>query len=176
MLIFKLRHYVPLSTQKLIYHSMFQSTLLYLINWGRATKSCLHQLEVFQNRFIGASLFLPKSTTTNLLYFKFQVLKLKDKVKMKIAKFMLRFKNKTLPISFDNYFTNLNEIHKYNTKQKAESAYYHHSFNSEFGRKRLNYECLKLWELTPLVEKECSFSKVKKVFKDNILNFYFQNL
>ena len=25
----------------------------------------------------------------------------------------------------------------------AESGYYHHSFNSEFGRKRLNHECIK---------------------------------
>ena len=38
-LIFKLRQYVPLSTRKLIYYSMFQSTLSYsLINWGRATR------------------------------------------------------------------------------------------------------------------------------------------
>ena len=54
---------------------------------------------------------------------------------MKIAKFMFRFKTKMLPISFDNYFTNLSEIHKHNTRQKAKSGYYHHSFNSEFGRK-----------------------------------------
>ena len=36
---------------------------------------------------------------------------------MEIAKFMFRFKNKMLPISFDNYLTNLSEIHKYNTRQ-----------------------------------------------------------
>ena len=141
-----------------IYYSMFQSTLLYsLINRGKATKSCLHQLEVLQNRFIRASLFLPKTTTTNLLCFKFQVLKLKDMVKIEIAKFMFRFKNKMLPIFFDNYFTNLSEIHKYNTRQKAKSGYYHHSFNSEFGRRRPYHECLKLWESMCLVEKERSW-------------------
>ena len=58
---------------------------------------------------------------------------------MEIAKFMFNFKNKMLPISFDNYFTNLNEIYKYDTRQKAKSEYYHHSFNSKFGRKRLEY-------------------------------------
>ena len=125
-LIFKLGHYVPLSTRKLIYYSMFQSThTCFLINWGRATKSCFHQLEV--NRFIRASLFLSK-TTTIWLYFEFQVLKLKDMVKMEIAKFMFKFKNKTLLVSFDNYFTNRNEIHKYNTRQKARSGYCHHTF------------------------------------------------
>ena len=80
--------------------------------------SYLHQLEVLQNTFIKASLFLLKTTTTNLLYFKFQDLKLKDLVKMEITKFMFRFKNKMLPISFDNYFINLSETHKYNTRQK----------------------------------------------------------
>ena len=80
------------------------------------------------------------------------------------------------PISFDNYFTNLCEINKYNTRQKAKSGYYHYSFNSEFERKRRNDECLKLWESIFLAEKECSFSKFKKVFKDNILNYYFATL
>ena len=101
-------------------------------------------MEVLQSRFIRTRLFLPKTTTTNLLYFKFQVLKLKDMVKMKDARFMIRFKNKIFSISFSNYFINLSEILKYNSKQKAKSGYYHHSFDSEFGRKRLNQECLKL--------------------------------
>ena len=94
---------------------------------------------------------------------------------MEIAIFMFRFKNKNA-LSFDNYFTNLRKIHKYNIRQKAKSGYFHHSFNSKFGRKRLNHECLKLWELISLVEKKCSFSKFKNVFKDNILNYYFENL
>ena len=63
---------------------------------------------------------------------------------MKIAKVMFRFKNKMLLISFDNYFTYLSEIHKYNTSQKAKSGYYYHSFNCKFGRKQRNHECLKL--------------------------------
>ena len=70
-----------------------------------------------------------------------------------------------LPISFDNCSTNFSEIHKYNTKQKAKSGYYHHSFNSELGRKRFSHECLKLWESISLVEKECFFSKFKKSLK-----------
>ena len=72
-LVSKLRNYVSLSTSESIYYYIFQITLLYpLINSGRVTKSCLHRLEVLQNRFIRASLFLPKTTTTtNLLHFKF---------------------------------------------------------------------------------------------------------
>ena len=48
-IIFKLRHYAPLSTCKMSYYSVFQSTRLYsLINW-RATKSCLRQLKVLRD-------------------------------------------------------------------------------------------------------------------------------
>ena len=95
---------------------------------------------------------------------------------MEIAKFMFRFKNKILPISFDNYFTNLSKIDKYNTKQKAKNGFYHHSFSSEFRRKQFNHECLKLRESISLAKKESSFTKFKKVFKDYILNHYFKNL
>ena len=42
-----------------------------------------------------------------------------------------------LPISFVNHFTNLNEIHKYNSRQKAKSGFYHQSLNSEFGKNEI---------------------------------------
>ena len=59
------------------------------------------------------------------MYFKFKVPKLKEMVKIKIAKFSFsnfhfRFKNKMLSLSFDYYFTNLSEVHKFNPRQKAK--------------------------------------------------------
>ena len=56
---------------------------------------------------------------------------------MEIVKFMFKVKNKMFFISF---FTDLNEIHKYITRQKTKSEYYHHSCNSKVGRKRMNHE------------------------------------
>ena len=121
-LFFKLRQNVLLFDHKLIYYSTFQSTLLYsLINWGRAAKSYLHYLEVLQNTFTRASLILPKTTTTNLLYLNFQVLTIKDMVKMENVK----FKDKLLRISFVKCFTNNDEIHENKTRQKFKSGYYH---------------------------------------------------
>ena len=55
---------------------------------------------------------------TNLLYTKFCVLKLDDMIKMELANFMFKFNNKMLPHSFNNYFLKLDNIHKYNTRQK----------------------------------------------------------
>ena len=100
-LIFKIRHYVPLANRRVIYYSMFHSVISYsLINWGRTTNSCLHQLEVSQNKFIRASLFLPRNSPIDCLYVKFQTLKLKNMIKFEFAKFIFKFKNNMLPLSF----------------------------------------------------------------------------
>ena len=57
-MIFKLKCYVPISTLKLIYYSMFHSVIQYsLLNWGRASKSQFHNIQIMQNRFLRASLF-----------------------------------------------------------------------------------------------------------------------
>ena len=176
-LIFKLRHYVPLITRKLIYYSMFHSVILYsLINWGRTTNSYLHQLAVLQNKFIRASLFLPRNSPTNSMYVKFQTLKLKDMIRLEFAKFIFKFKNNMLPSSFNNYFIDLNKVHKHNTRQKSIGSYYHHSFNSEFGRKRLQHICLQEWETIPLAQKECSFFRFKNNYKAVLFEHYSKNL
>ena len=76
-LIFKLRHYVPLSTCRIIYYSMFHSNILYsLVNWGRASNFLLREVELLQNKFIRACLFQPRQTYVNFLFPKFQALKL----------------------------------------------------------------------------------------------------
>ena len=102
-----------------MYYSLLHSTLQYsLLNWGRASKSHLQKLKILQNKIIRASLFCPHKYPTFLLYFRFGVLQLDDMIKMEFAKFAYKVSNKKLPNSFDNYFTDLEYIHNYNTRQK----------------------------------------------------------
>ena len=97
-MIFKLRHYVPLSTLKLVYYSMFHSHIQYsLLNWGRAAKSHYQKISILQNKILRAALFCPLHYPTTSLYFRFGVLKLEDMIKMELAKFMFKFNNEMLP-------------------------------------------------------------------------------
>ena len=106
-MIFTLRHYVPLSTIKLVYYSMFHSILQYsLINWGRSAKCHLHNIKILQNRFVRASLFHSRHYLLNVLYCEFGVLKLADMIKMEYAKFLFKFNNNMLPEYFKHYFIN----------------------------------------------------------------------
>ena len=81
-----------------------------------------------------------------------------------------------LPLSFNNYFVDLNKIHKHYTRQKLVGGYYHHSLNSEFGRKRLHHVCLNEWESIPLAQKKCYFVKFKSNYKTVILEHYSKTL
>ena len=125
VMIYKLRHFVPTRTLKVVYFSMFNSVFQYsLLNWGRACKSHLQKLSILQNKVIRACLFCFRRDSTALLYSKFGVLNLKDMINIEISKSMFKFYNKMLPNSFDSYFTKLDSIHSHNTRQKVQMNFF----------------------------------------------------
>ena len=122
MFFYKLRYFVPFRCLSTVYFSLVQSHLQYsLINWGRANNSTLHPLQIIQNKIIRVCLFGHKRTLIDNLYTKFQVLNLSDLSKLEYAQFMYKFENNSLPIFFNNYFTKLDSIHSYKTRQKNKT-------------------------------------------------------
>jgi len=138
VMIFKFRPYVPLSTLKLIYFSIFHSVIQYsLINWNgrRASKNLIHK-KILQNRFLCASLlFHTVRTPVNLLYTEFGVLKLEDVIDMEYAKFLFRFCNNMLPLYFNNHFKSLEIVHHHNTRQKNKKYFSTLMFERNGGEK-----------------------------------------
>ena len=134
-MIYKLRYYVPLSTLRIVYYSMFHSHVQYsILNWGRAAKSNYYKLSILQNKILRACLFCPHRYDTNLLYTRFRVLKLEDMIKMEFAKFIFKYSNDMLPKSFDNYFTKIENVHYHNTRQKYRNEYFQPSAETEAGK------------------------------------------
>ena len=172
-MMYKLRYYVPLSTRKLVYFSLFHSQLQYsLLNWGRAAKSNLQKLVILQNKILRASLFRPKHHQTTLLYSEFGVLTLENMINMEFAKFMYKVNNKMLPESFNNYFTKLDDVHKYKTRQKHRNEFFQLYIASKTGQKSLRHICINVWKNVPTEYRQCSFFKFKRYFKSNALLKY----
>ena len=120
-IVFKLRHYVPLSTLKVLYYGMFNSVLQYsLINWGRASLCHVQKIKILQNCFLRASLFQKRRCPLNVIYSKFGVLKFHDMLEMKYTKFSHKFSNNILPEYFKNYFIDLDTIHKLTPDKKLK--------------------------------------------------------
>ena len=152
---------------------MFNSTLQYsLINWGRACKTHLQKISVWQNKIIRACLFCPKHHPTVGLYSKFEVLRLVDMINMEFANFMFKYSNKMLPKSFVSYFIKLEIIHNYNTRRKSKNEFFHDRAKTNKGKMKLHHICFTVWEKIPLEDRNVSFYKFKKLFKAKCLAKY----
>ena len=168
-MIYKLHHYVPLSTLRIVYYSMFHSHIQYSsINWGRAAKSHYHKLSILQNKILRAWLFRPRRYETNLLYSRFRVLKLEDMIEMEFAKFMFKYSNNMLPNSFNNHFIKLENIHNYNTRQKTRNEYFQ-TFSAPKRKKTLHHLGLNEWKSIPQEYRQCSCIKF---YENKLLHSY----
>ena len=79
-----------------------------------------------------------------------------------------------VPDSFNYryYFTKLESVHNYNTKQKQRNEYFQFHISSESGRKTLHHIYLRVWKNVPTKFPHCPFSTFKKYFKSNIVSDY----
>ena len=172
-MMYKLRHYVPLSTLRIVHNSMFHSHIQYsLINWGRAAKSHYHKLSILLNEFLRVCLFHPLRYETNLLHSRFRILKLEDMLKMEFAKFIFKYSNNMLLNSFNNHFIKLENMHNYNTRQKTRNEYFQTFFGTGTEKKTLHHFGLNEWKSIPQEYRQCSFIKLKKFCKNKLLRSY----
>jgi len=121
-LFFKLKHCTNISVLKSIYFALFHSYLTYsILNWGRANKTALLSLIRLENQ--AATLQYNKSKAT-VLYSKHKILEITDLFQLSVAKFIYSFYNGSLPNHFDNYFSEIASVHKYQTRLASLQKYY----------------------------------------------------
>ena len=93
-------------------------------------------------------------------------------INIEIAKFMFKFNNQIHPDFFNNYFTKLDNVHYYNTREKTQAEFFQYSVASESKRKFLHHIGLKVWKNVLKDFRHCPFPTFKKYFNTNIrLNY-----
>ena len=85
---------------------------------------------------------------------------------------MFKFNNQMLLDFFNNYFTKLDNVHNYNTRQKTRAEFFQYFVASESRRKALHYIGLKVWKNVPKEFRHFPFPTFKKYLKTNILLNY----
>ena len=71
---------------------------------------------------------------SSLLFKTLNIIKLHDLVSYQIAIFVYKFKNRFLPLVFNNFFTEVSEVHQYNTRSAAKDSYYLPKVRTNYGR------------------------------------------
>ena len=103
-------------------------------------------------------------TKTTILYSKHKILEIPDLFQLSVAKFMYSFYNGGLSNHFDNYFTEIASVHKYQTRLQK---YYLLRMKTSLGQLSLKYISPKIWSNVPEKLKSSSPYSFDKKYKKN---------
>ena len=158
-----------------IYHSLFQSHITYgLCVWGKAD---LTKLFLAQKRAIRAIAGLDFGESTNESFKELNLLKLKDLYKFQFANLMWDQDHELLPISLNNIFIKISDVHNYETRSSVSQKLSENvKINTKtHGEKLFKFQGPKI--LNDLKNKDFyASSKTKTVFraelKKYLISFY----
>ena len=96
----------------MLYYALVHPHLTYgILIWGSTYKSYLNTLQLSQNKAMRAITKQSWSDRITPIYCRLQVLKINDLYKLETSKFMHQFSDKSLPASFEKYFTRTTFVH-----------------------------------------------------------------
>ena len=137
----KLRHYIPTKTALAVYHSLFQSYLLYgSLAWSFTNQGNIDRVTKMQKRCIRILTFAPFDAHTNPLFSKLGIIKVEDVIVIQKLLFMLEVQERTVPAEISKLFQINDTIHNHETR----SSHLFHilkAVTSRFGLKSLQCSC-----------------------------------
>ena len=170
----KLKKYVNINTLKIIYYSLIYSHLKYCVtSWGKAAKTIIQPIINTQKRVIRIMTGSNCQTNSSPLFTQLQILKLCDIYKLQMAITIHNLKNNIWQINNTNYqLSNLNTIHKYNTRISKNSNYYVHSIRTNLGKSSIMFAGPQVWQDVPNAIKNYPKHTFKKAYKKFLLQSY----
>ena len=117
----KIRHYVTKATLRSIYFGIFSSLLTYGSQvWGQFSNINIRRLQQIQNKAIRIINFAPYREPVTPLYYKSNILKLTDHVKIQNIIYVLNSLKGDLPVALKDSFKTTAEAYTYNTRSASQ--------------------------------------------------------
>ena len=173
----KLRRHSPQSVLKCVYYSLVYPYLYYGVTcWGNTATKYTKTIQIQQNYF---SKIINNSTSfkTKLMpiYQQLNLMNLCNIYKLEILKFMFKYKNKTFPNCFKNYFVSPSETHNYPTTFACDDNWAA-AFQHKKSTLKRSIQCngYKIWNELPL-EIKGLHRKSYFIFLKIVKNFILEN-
>ena len=170
----QLKHTLPQTALKTIYHTLIQPHLIYCLPvWETATQSTLNSIAKLQKRAIRYITHAPYNAHTENIFKSLNILKLKDLITQQISLFMYKYYYKILPPSFQNMFQ---LILTHGTHQtRSNKLFYSPTPASEFSNRLpiFSYPIISNPYSHEIVNKKsikCFSNTLKKFFCQIIIN------
>ena len=100
------------------------------------------------------------------------IIKLCDLVQLHISIFMYKFHNNLLPSYFDTFFTEIGNVHSYNTRAAANESYYLPQARTNYGLFNIRFQGPKVWNSLAKNIKLSSLKGLKDILKKELLSKY----
>ena len=160
-ILYRLRCYVSKPVLRTLYYSFIQPYVDYgLLNWGSAPKSYLEPIR----KIIRIICFKDKYESTNGLFKDFNILDFDENYKYKLGIFMYKLNNNLLPENIDKMFKRLE-----NEKKNVTSGYLLPHIKTNFGKRFITFQGVKLWKMIPTqIKEKCILQKFSKCYRKHI--------
>ena len=167
------KNFMPLKIRKTLYYTIFDAHLNFgILLWGCAKNKFIKKLENLQKKCI-RNVYLSKyKAHTQPIFKKLSILNLSDKITLLRSVFMNQYRNKKLPESFDNKFTDISNTDMLQTR--------HNDYNYQnipAVKKTLEsfpYKCfIKTWNFLSIdVKATADPTEFQNILKQELLSKY----
>ena len=161
-LFYKIRHYAPLETLKLLYYGIFIPFISHGVHvWGLTYPTHLNKVFILQKKIIKCMTFNDIMVPSSPLFHELEFLNLNDINNLQTASFVYECINGLAPQYFENFFTSLSSKYSIGTRQSKKGNLFLERQNTvQYGVRSIQYAGAKLWNSIP-----CEFrlaSSIKK--------------
>ena len=161
----KLRYYVNINILINLYYSLVYPFLTYgIIVWGNTYPTTLQPLYISQKKVMRIITFSRFDEHSTPLLKLLNIIKLCDLVQLHISTFMYKFHNNLLPSYFDAFFTEIRNVHSYNTRAATNESCYLPRARTNYRLFNIRFQGPKVWNS---LAENIKLSSLKG-FKDNL--------
>ena len=166
-LLSKLRHYVDISTLKMIYYSLVHSHISYCITtWGGAPPTTIKPLITIQNKIIRIITFSHYKTHAPPLFLKLSILQIDDIYRLHLALLIHKISNNQ--VTGTHNLININNVHNHNTRL-SKNNFWTQSHNTNLGLSTYSAKGIKIWKELPNNIKTLRYTTFKYKVKQYIM-------
>ncbi|KAG6458312.1 hypothetical protein O3G_MSEX010807 [Manduca sexta] len=160
---------LPRPVQYTIYNSLVKPHIDYLIEiWGTAAKTNLAKLQIVQNKLLKVLFHLDYLTPTNKLFKKIKVMNISETYTYQICILVRKILNKDIHTKIT--FSKKAQLHKMNLRSNNDNMIRLLKPRTNFGRKSIMYEGVRLYNRLPKNIKESkSMYTYKRLLKHHLM-------
>ena len=161
-------------TLLIIYNTLILPHLQYCCElWGNTYNCRINYLIVLQKQAVRLIYRVAFRVHTSEIFKKFNILKFKALINFHKGVLMYKTSNTMLPENSKLQFSNIQDIHKYGTKNKEKMFVYTCSANSRLKQMPYNVKRVKLWnELNSKIRNSKSLNVFKRRLKYEYVSNY----